>query len=291
MKAVITAAGIGTRMLPATKEVPKEMLPVVIYKNGKASLRPTLQVIFESLYDVGIRDFCFVVNRFKRVIENHFSPDYEFIKFLQEKGKGDEAKDLIEFYNKVKNSTIVYVNQYEPFGFGHAVLITESFVGSDSFIVHAGDDYILSKDNNHLKKLLKTYEEYKANVVLLLEEIDDPRKYGVVSGNFVDEGIIEISNIVEKPKEPPSNLAIIAIYIFNSLIFEALRKVGFDPSGEIPLSIAIDYVAKKYGSVYGVKLDPGESRIDVGNPLTYIHGLFKLYKVYSNENLDRYPNT
>ncbi len=291
MKAVITAAGIGTRMLPATKEIPKEMLPVITYVDGKLILRPTLQIVFESLYDVGIRDFCFVVNRFKRVIENHFSPDYEFVRYLLTRGKHEEAEDLRKFYEKVEKSTIVYVNQYEPKGFGHAVLITESFVGKEPFIVHAGDDYILSRNNNHLRKLLKVFNEYNANVALLLEEIEDPRKYGVVDGEFVSENVIEIKSIVEKPSEPPTNLAIIAIYVFTPLIFEGLRAVGYDESGEIPLSIAIDYIAKKYGSVYGIKLDPGESRLDVGNPASYISGLLKLYKVYMNEDMDRCSNT
>ena len=280
MKAVITAAGFGTRMLPATKEIPKEMFPVLTYKNGKFSLRPTLQVIFESLYEVGIRNFCFVVNRFKRVIENHFSPDYEYVDYLLRRGKYEEAEDLKAFYNKIKSSNIVYVNQYEPLGFGHAVLITESFIGNEPFIVHAGDDYIVANDNKHIKQLLSVFKEFDANAVILLEKARDPRKYGVVSGEYLRDDVFEVRGVVEKPLKPPSNLAIIAIYVFKPVIFNALKRIPKDPSGELPLSAAIDYIAKNDGGVYGVILSEDEYRVDVGNPDTYINGLFKLYQSY-----------
>lgn len=286
LKAVITAAGIGTRMLPATKEIPKEMLPIIVYKEDHWTLRPTLQAIFESLYDVGIRDFCFVVNRFKRVIENHFSPDFEFVNYLRKRGKAYEANDLDEFYHKVMDSTIVYVNQYEPLGFGHAVLITKSFIGNSSFIVHAGDDFIISSNNNHLRRLIETYKEKKADAAILVERVKDPRKYGVVDGEFVEHDTIEINNILEKPEKPPTNLAIIAVYIFNNKIFDALIKTGYDNSGELPLSIAIDHIVKTGGKVYGVLLQDREKRIDVGNPESYIYGLNLAYKEKKNENLD-----
>jgi|Deesub1362B_J571_1020462.scaffolds.fasta_scaffold00004_220 UTP--glucose-1-phosphate uridylyltransferase len=284
LKAVITAAGIGTRMLPATKEVPKEMLPVIYRVGNRKVLVPTLQVVFESLYDVGIREFCFVVNRFKRVIENHFSPDDEFIEFLKEKGKEPQADDMNNFYNKVAKSIIVYVNQYTPLGFGHAVLITKSFVGNDDFIVHAGDDFIVSKENRHLKRLIEAYSEYNANIALLLEEADDPRKYGVVRGEFLDNDIFRVDGVVEKPRKPPTNLAVVAVYLFNKKIFDALNKIQY-VGGELPLSNAIDYIAHKEGGVIGVKLHEEEVRIDVGNPESYIYGLMKLWGNI-NEDMD-----
>jgi UTP--glucose-1-phosphate uridylyltransferase len=277
-KAVITAAGVGTRLLPATKEIPKEMFPVLVNRGGRWTLRPTLQVIFESLYDVGVRSFCFVVNRFKRVIENHFSPDPEFVDFLRSKGKDFEAEDLSEFYSKISSSTIVYINQYEPLGFGHAVLITEPFVGGEPFIVHAGDDYIISPGNSHLKRLISCFEEYKANAAILVEEVADPRSYGVIEGREVSDGIFEVTRIVEKPREPPSNLAVVAVYIFSKRIFHWLRAVGFDEGGEIPLSGAIHEMAVNDGGVYGVLLREGERRIDVGNPRAYIGSLNMLFR-------------
>ena len=277
LKAVITAAGIGTRMLPITKEIPKEMFPIIVYVNGHWTLRPTLQVIFETLFAIGVREFCFIVNRFKRVIENYFSPDEEFINLLKRKGKIVEAEDLRKFYEKIKTSTIVYINQYEQLGFGHAVLLAKSFVGSEPFIVHAGDDYIISPDNDHLKRLIRVFNEFKANATVLIERISDPRKYGVVNGQFITDDIIEVNTIIEKPKEPPTNLAVVAVYIFNDKIFKALREVGFDESGEIPLSAAIDYLAKMEGGVYGVLLKEGEKRVDVGSPEAYIQGLNLAY--------------
>jgi len=276
-KAVITAAGVGSRLLPATKEIPKEMFPVVVYRGGRWTLRPALQAIFESLYDVGIRNFCFIVNRFKRVIENHFCPDDEFVRFLESRGKREEAEDLREFYRKVRDSTIVYVNQYEPLGFGHAVLIARAFVGRDPFIVHAGDDYIISPGNDHLRRMMRVFEEREANAVVLSERVEDPRKYGVIVGRQVEEGVVEVEGIVEKPREPPSNIAVVAVYVFNHRIFEGLEAVGFDESGEIPLSLAIDYIARRYGGVYGVLLGGGEKRVDVGSLDSYIGGLMAAY--------------
>lgn len=284
IKAVITAAGIGTRMLPATKEIPKEMLPVIYKAGSEKILMPTLQVVFESLYDIGIREFCFVVNRFKRVIENHFSPDNEFIDFLRSKNKVQQAEYMENFYGKVLNSTIVYINQYEPLGFGHAVLITKSFVGDDVFIVHAGDDFIVSRDNSHLKRLVDAYEENEANVAILLEEADDPRKYGVVMGKYIDEDVFKVEGVVEKPEKPPSNLAIIAVYVFNDRIFDALKRISY-VEGELPLSMAIDYIARKYGGVVGAKLHSDEIRIDVGNLESYVYGLMRLWGNV-NEGMD-----
>ncbi|MEM5866902.1 MAG: sugar phosphate nucleotidyltransferase, partial [Candidatus Aenigmatarchaeota archaeon] len=121
-KAVIPAAGLGTRLLPMTKETPKEMLPIVVNRdNGTVCLKPMLQAVFEQLYSEGFREFAFIVGRGKRAIEDYFSPDYNFVEYLKRKNKNQSALELEEFYEKIKNSTIVFVNQPAPSGFGDAV--------------------------------------------------------------------------------------------------------------------------------------------------------------------------
>jgi UDP-glucose pyrophosphorylase (EC 2.7.7.9) len=131
-KAVITAAGLGTRLLSETKELPKEMLPIFQRVNGELALKPLLQVIFEQLYDVGIRDFCFVIGRGKRSIEDHFTPDWDFLEYLLKAGKELAAKSIEIFYKKVEDSNISWVNQPQPRGFGDAVLRAEKFVANDN---------------------------------------------------------------------------------------------------------------------------------------------------------------
>src|SRR3990170_6133790 len=128
-KVVIPAAGLGTRLFPATKEQPKEMLPIFsTTTNGDPSVKPLLQMVFEQLYDSGLREFCYVVGREKRSIEDHFTPDSNSISMLEGMGKNGQAADLEEFYEKLKTSTIMWVNQPEPKGFGSAVLMAQPFV-------------------------------------------------------------------------------------------------------------------------------------------------------------------
>ena len=152
-KAVIPAAGLGTRLLPITKELPKEMLPIVaLMKNGQPCLKPMLQAIFEQLYEVGFREFAFIVGRGKRAIEDHFSPDEDFIRYLKNKNKKDIAQELQEFYNKINDSNLVFINQPKPKGFGDAVARASLFTGNEKFLMQAGDDLIISKNSNHLKR-------------------------------------------------------------------------------------------------------------------------------------------
>ncbi|HDI74672.1 MAG TPA: hypothetical protein ENF55_01810, partial [Thermoprotei archaeon] len=171
-KAVIPAAGLGTRLLPTTKELPKEMMPIFYKRRGETILKPTLQIIFEELYDAGIREFCFIVGRGKRAIEDHFTPDYNFLEYLRKKGKEVVAEDIEEFYEKIDNSVLVFVNQPQPRGFGDAVLKAKAFVGNEPFIVHAGDAIIFSENNEHLKKIINVFYHKKAEAVFLLKEVE-----------------------------------------------------------------------------------------------------------------------
>jgi len=270
-KVVIPAAGLGTRLLPITKELPKEMLPVVaLMKSGQLSLKPVLQAIFEQLYDVGFRDFAFIVGRGKRAIEDHFSPDDDFVQYLTNKDKKDFAEDLEEFYKKIKNSNLVFINQPKPKGFGDAVSRAASFTGKENFLIHAGDDLIISKDNDHLKKAKRLFEQYDADAVFLVEEVLDSRKYGVISGKEIKLGIYEVTNIIEKPIKPPSNLAVVALYIFKPIIYKAIKEVKPDKNKEIQLTDALKLLIEWNCKVYGLKLGPNEKRIDIGTAESYL---------------------
>jgi len=273
-KAVIPAAGLGTRLLPITKELPKEMLPVIaLSKKGELCLKPMLQAVFEQLYGAGFREFAFIVGRGKRAIEDHFSPDEGFIQNLRNKNKKSPAEELQEFYEKINNSSIVFINQPKPKGFGDAVGRAALFTGEEKFLIQAGDDLIISKNNNHLKRAAKTFEEYDADAIFLLEEVPDPRKYGVITGKEIKPGIFKVASIVEKPLTPLSNLAIVAFYIFKPIIYEAIKKVKPDKNGEIQLTDALKLLVAWNCQVYGLKLKSNERRIDIGTAESYLEML------------------
>jgi UTP--glucose-1-phosphate uridylyltransferase len=278
-KVVITAAGIGTRLLPATKETPKEMLPLFsINHNGELCLKPVLQLIFEQLYNVGFRNFCFVVGRGKRSIEDHFNKNSTFINYLREKGKHDLAEELDSFYRKLDSSNIVFVNQPEPLGFGDAVYRARIFTLNEPFLLHAGDDLILSNDNSYIRRLIDTFTKMECDATFLVERVQDPRKYGVINGVEIEPGIYRVIDIVEKPEKPPSNIAAIAIYVFNEKIYKAIEMVKPDRRGEIQLTDAIKNLILNGGKVYSVELLPHEKRIDVGTPESYWIALEKTFK-------------
>jgi UTP--glucose-1-phosphate uridylyltransferase len=270
-KAVIPAAGLGTRLLPITKELPKEMLPIVApMKNGQLCLKPMLQAIFEQLYSTGFREFSFIVGKGKRAIEDHFSPDEDFIQYLKNKNKEDLAEELQEFYNKINDSNILFINQPKPKGFGDAVARASIFTGNEEFLMQAGDDLIISKNNNHLKRATETFEKYKADTLFLLEEVPDPRSYGVITGKEIEPNLFRVTSLIEKPKKPPSNLAIVALYIFKPIIYKAINEVKPDKNGEIQLADALKQLLEWNCKVYGLKLNPTEKRVDIGTAESYI---------------------
>jgi len=278
-KAVITAGGLGTRLLPATKETPKEMLPLFTSDvDGEVYLKPVVQIVFESLYQAGFRDFCFVVGRGKRAVEDHFTPDYQFINLLESKGLKHQVEELNRFYRMVIDSRILFVNQPEPKGFGDAVLRAESFVGSEAFLVHAGDDLILSNNGDHLRRLLEAFDRNNADIAFIVEKVEDPRRYGVIKAQSMKDGTLRIIDIIEKPKEPPSNLAVVAIYVFKPSIFEKLRKIQPDKKGEMQLTDAIKAAIDSGERVFAIKLRRDEKRLDVGTPDSYWKALCKSYE-------------
>jgi UTP--glucose-1-phosphate uridylyltransferase len=250
------------------------MLPVFYRKSeGNLSVKPLLQVVYEQLYDSGLRQFCYVVGREKRSIEDHFTPDSNCISMLEGLGKNGQATDLADFYGKLKTSTIMWVNQPEPKGFGDAVLMAQPFVQNEQCLVHAGDSCIISKDMNHIKLLIDTYERLNADAAFIVLEIDDPWQYGVIEADETETGVYRVKAAIEKPEKPPTNLAIMAIYVFHPVIFKALERTEPGKGAEIQLTDAIQKLIDWGLNVYAVKLNRDYRNLDIGSPERYWEAL------------------
>jgi len=290
MKAVIPAAGLGTRLLPATKEMPKEMLPLFAPgPDGAILLKPVLQLIFEQLLEAGFREFCFVVGRGKRAIEDHFTPDGDYLAMLSRRGRADAAGALGGFYADLGRATLIYVNQPEPRGFGDAVLRAKPFVGGEKFLVQAGDTHILSEGHGHLRRLIEASERLGADAALLIQRRGSAKGYGVVEARAVGDGLYEVERAVEKPEEPPSNLAIMPVYIFKPSIFGALEAIGPGVGGELQLTDGIQALIEMGKRVCAVELGRGEERLDVGTLETYWEALRASYRYARKLNRSRGP--
>jgi UTP--glucose-1-phosphate uridylyltransferase len=279
LKAVIPAAGTGTRLLPTTKEQPKELLPVFSRSvSGNRLVKPILQLIFEQLFDCGIREFYFIGGRNKRMIEDHFSVDFNFIDKLNREDKSFYAEELSIFYNKVSSSNISWINQPIPKGFGHAVSLAKSLVGNEPFLVHAGDTLILSKTRRYIHDLIKTHDYLHSLSTFLVCSVEDPRRYGVITGRDNHNGVIFVESIIEKPSQPESNLAIMPIYVFDQSIFSVLEKTAPGINNEIQLTDGIGaLLASNKNKVIAVRMNNTDLFVDVGNPETYWHALKVTY--------------
>src|SRR3989449_427729 len=278
--ALITAGGIGTRLLPFSKEIPKEMLPIIAHGgDGSLELKPLVQAIFEQLYSAGIRNFYIVVGRGKRAIEDHFSPDPRFFEFLEKNGK--LVKGMSDFYEKLRSSKLVFLNQPEPRGFGDAVLLGRSMIDGP-FIVQAADTFILSDGYEYLERLTAVHRKYGASATVLLREVPHPQNYGVVEGDYVEPGVLQITSAVEKPSAPRSNHAIMPVYVFTDEIFKALSSTGPGRGGEVQLTDAIQRLVLAGKKVLGVLLQGDELMLDLGSPETMIEAL-KLSLRYADE--------
>ena len=267
--AIITAAGLGTRLLPYTKEIPKEMLPLIVHNGSSNLVVPVLHYIFESLFKIGIRKFYLVVGRGKRVIEDYFTPEWSYVDYLYNTGKENLAEILKQFYTMLEECNIIMVNQPSPRGFGDAVLRTKPVMTDKVFIVHAGDDLLFPNHDANIGRLVNHYKHYKPKVAFLVEKSRTPEKYGVIIGE--DKGnYIEVHDIVEKPEKPPTNLAVVAIYIFDEQIYTALEETK-PQQGEHQLTDGIKYLLKRGEEIHAVKSIG--TRIDVGTPDSYLEGL------------------
>ena len=266
-KVVITAAGKGTRLLPFTKEMPKEMMPIFsnISANKKVVL-PLLQYIYEQLYSMNFRDYCFVVGREKRSIEDHFTPHEAYLKELS----GDYKKNMKKFYEKLEKSHLVWINQNRPLGFGDAVKRAERYVGEEDFIVHAGDVTILSNTKHPILRLIETSKKNPdVKAILLCKEIKDFQRYGVPTVSKISSNLFSVNEVVEKPQKPKSNLGILPLYYFKSDIFSSLKKIKPGKGKEFQLTDAIQNLIKEKQKILAITLNKNEEEIDVGTVESY----------------------
>jgi len=245
------------------------MLPVFASEKGTVCLKPVVQRIFEQLFDLDLREFCFIVGKGKRALEDHFTPDREYVQQLTKRGRSAQAFQLRQFYDRLAASTIVWINQPEPQGFGHAVLQAEPFVGHETFLVHAGDNYITSKHASIHMRLLRAHFRNGADATLAVQELSDPRQHGVAEVHGTDKNALQVVRVEEKPKHPKSKFAIVPVYIFTESIFDSLRKTKTDRKGEIQLTDGIQTLLDSGGRVQAVCLRPHDVRLDIGMPETY----------------------
>ena len=265
-KIIIPAAGLGTRLLPITKEIPKEMMPLFFKdKKGEVIVKPLIQTIYEKFFDFGLREYCIIVGRQKRTIEDHFTSNQDLLKNFK---KGVKYRnDLEKFYAMLNQSKIFWINQLSAKGFGDAVKYAESFVGNDDFLVTAGDT-LLPTGDKIVKKLLNSKLKGKNDAILLLKEVSDPRRFGVAvvkkkKNNF------QVVNVEEKPKKPKSNLSIVAVYRFKPSIFKALDKVK-NGGKELQLTSGIQKLIDWGGNVSAIILDEKDQVIDIGTAESYL---------------------
>jgi UTP--glucose-1-phosphate uridylyltransferase len=263
-KAVIPAAGLGTRFLPATKATPKEMLPLID--------TPSIQLVVEEAVRSGLTDILIVTGRNKRSIEDHFDRSIELESFLEAKGKFDELKQIRELSEM---ATIHYIRQGEAAGLGHAVAVAEPHVGGEPFAVLLGDD-LIHESMPLLPEMLRVMERYGRSVVAAQEvPREDISLYGCITPEFIEENLARVTSIVEKPtvEEAPSNFAVIGRYVFMPEIFDALRETKPGRGDEIQLTDAINLLAQDQ-AVYAYTFETG--RFDVGNKLDYLRATVEL---------------
>jgi UTP--glucose-1-phosphate uridylyltransferase len=256
--AVVPVAGLGTRLLPATKSQPKEMLPV--------GCKPVVQYVVEELTRVGMKRFLFITGPGKTSIENHFDINAELLQTLRETGKEELLEEL---YFERTPVQYFYTRQRQLLGLGHAISCAEPFVGDQPFVVSLGDSIIgLNAQSDVVERMTRCFVEKKAAAVIAFEEVPHAEvfRYGVAKPKD-DDDVFEVEDVIEKPtpEESPSNLAIAARYVLSPVIFEALQQIQPGKGGEYQLTDAVRLVLQNGGKVYGVRLSGQEQRYDIGN--------------------------
>lgn len=253
-KAVIPAAGLGTRFLPATKAMPKEMLPIVD--------KPTIQYIIEEAIASGIEEILIITGKSKRAIEDHFDRSCELEQELEKK----HNTELLELVQQVSNMADVhYIRQKEAKGLGHAIYCARTFVGNEPFAVLLGDDVVYNEENPCLKQMIDCYDRYQTSVLGVQSvKHEDVCKYGIVDGTQLEDRVYKVKDLVEKPavEEAPSNVAILGRYIINPGIFDILAETKPGKGGEIQLTDALKELAIKE-EMYAYDFEG--RRYDVGN--------------------------
>ncbi len=261
--AIVPVAGLGTRLLPATKSQPKEMLPV--------ARKPIVQYVAEELVANGVEQILFITGRGKSSIENHFDHDPELARLLQAANK----QDLVAQLNAVElNAKFFYTRQRLQRGLGDAVLCGENFAGEEPFVVALGDSIIgLNAGSKAVARMAELFTSRRASCVLAVEEVppEETVHYGIIEPADSEGDVFRVANLIEKPPpgRAPSNLAIAGRYIFSPLIFDMIRRVQPDARGEIQLTDAIQLMCEEGRRVLALKLPPGEKRYDIGNFASY----------------------
>ena len=258
-KAIIPAAGLGTRFLPATKAQPKEMLPIVD--------KPTIQYIIEEAVASGIEEILIITGRSKKCIEDHFDKSVELELELEKSGKEQMLKMVREISDMVD---IHFIRQKEPRGLGHAISCAKTFVGNEPFAVLLGDDIVYNEGRPCLKQLIDCYDEYKTSVLgVQTVEAKDVNKYGIVNGIHIEDRVYKVKDLVEKPsiEESPSNVAILGRYIITPKIFEILENTKPGKGNEIQLTDALLKLIE-HEAMYAYNFEG--RRYDVGDKLGFL---------------------
>jgi UTP--glucose-1-phosphate uridylyltransferase len=270
-KAIIPAAGMGTRFLPATKAQPKEMLPIVD--------KPTIQYIVEEAVNSGIEDILIITGRGKRAIEDHFDKSYELEDTLRKKNK----TDMLEIVEHVSNMVqIHYIRQKEPKGLGDAILCAESFINNEPFAVLLGDD-IIQSEVPCLRQMTQVYDKCNCSVVGVQKvPMDTVSSYGIIKYNQIEEDLYEVIDMVEKPEKEfaPSNIAVLGRYILSPQIFSLLRETKPGKGNEIQLT---DAIKKLIGLEHVYAYEFKGKRYDVGDKLGYLKATVEF--AYNNNEL------
>ena len=280
-KAIIPAAGLGTRFLPATKAQPKEMLPIVD--------KPTIQYIIEEAVASGIEEILIITGRNKKCIEDHFDKSVELEMELEKNHK----EDLLELVRDISDMVdIHYIRQKEPKGLGHAILCAKAFVGNEPFAVLLGDD-VVDSEVPCLKQLMDCYKEYKTSILgVQTEAKEDVNKYGIVDGIHIEDRVYKVKKLVEKPavEEAPSNVAILGRYIITPQIFDVLANTQPGKGGEIQLTDALETLIENE-AMYAYNFEG--RRYDVGDKLGFLQATveFALKKEDLREPFIEYLNS
>ncbi len=251
-KAILPAAGLGTRFLPATKAQPKEMLPIVD--------KPTIQYVVEEAAASGIEHIIIVTGRGKNAIEDHFDRSLELQMALERKGKGEELQEI----QRISELTsFCYVRQKEPLGLGHAILVAKALVGNEPFAVLLGDD-VIDADPPCLKQMMSAHDQYRSSIIAVQQvPREETSSYGIIDPKPIQDSVYQILDLIEKPSPEiaPSDLAIIGRYILTPEIFEALEQTEPDEGGEIQLTNGLRMLLRTqplYGLAFsGLRYDAG----------------------------------
>lgn len=277
-KAVIPAAGLGTRFLPATKAQPKEMLPIVD--------KPTLQYIIEECVESGIEEIIIITGRNKKSIEDHFDKSVELEFELARTGK----EELLTMVKNISNmANIHYIRQKEPRGLGDAIYCARAFVGDEPFAVLLGDDIVYNEEKPCIKQLIDCFEKYNKSILGVQKILENEVfKYGIISGKEIDDRLYKVNNLVEKPsvENAPSNIAILGRYIITPEIFNILKDTQPGKNGEIQLTDALAKLIDKEG-VYAYNFIG--KRYDIGDKLGFLQATVE-YALRDPELRDSFLN-